>query len=582
MTQILENIKNDMQKGEQQLINEVMERFHIAKAAKEGHFKAGFSTNYFDTLLSFYLGKQLGNRPKPTDVVLNNLTTIIQSAISTILQVPLTIELIPDANSDQQQIEQVKKLEKALLFYWLDSERLNMSQKIKDLLLRMKIYGTGFLYPHYLIENNLLNLRMDVIDPEYIYPDPSCMDTADAEFIFYSAPVPLVKIQRWYPERGKFVKEEFTTTISSNNRDFRSNLVEVLHNSMSFVSTVGATETEIQRNRLPSANLIFGFFRDDTQETVNINSYSFVCCGNRQTQQNVSSENIRCPLCNRLIPEKYIIKNTLNTGKKHTFMKYPHGRMIVVSNGILLDDRPNPYYEFPFIKFINIDTTRYWGLGDVEYLMAEQIAINRLLSMGMEIIKKTATRPIIVDEQALREGIKSTAFGDVIEKLPGSNIQWMDMPPLPSGLFELCKLFIVHMDTKTGLYDRGRIKTATEATLLSETEQQRQLTLLTNVEQKLKKIVLHILYILTNYHTYTEQISLDYQEDDLVFRGIDYQRLLFKVRIKFQTDIVQSKMVRHKQALETLQSITNLVASQLLSLEDAVPRARKLFEDLGI
>lgn len=579
--QINEIIQGQMQKEEKQIVNVVMEKFHIAKSAKKEFFKEEFNENAFDILLDFYLGKQLGNNPKTTDVLLNNITTIIQSAISTILQVPLTIELIPGANNDEEQIKQIKDLENGLLYYW--EQHLDMSKKLKELLIKMKIYGTAYLYPHYIIENKLLNLKVNIISPDSIYPDPNCIEHEEAEFIFYCAPTPLVKIQRWYPERGKFIKEEFITTSQKSFRGRSKTIVEFLSNNLNFSSPVGDTGTTVAKTKLPSANLIFGFFRDDTQEEVTVYKYSFNCCGRTFSKEDVSYENAKCPNCNELIPDKRIIKDNIYGAKKYTFPKYPYGRMIVIANDILLDDRPNPYYEFPFIKFININTTKYWGLGDVEYLMSNQIAINKLLSMGMRIIKRMAERPIISDEKAILGHVKATDYGEIIEKSPGSFVNWMDMPTLPSGLFEMYSLFTTQMDNMSGLRDRYRTKTATETTFLDEEEQRRQMTLLNDIEKELKKVVLHILHILTKYHTQTEQLALDYKKSNLVFfKGTNYQQLLFDVRIKFQTDIVQSKLMRHKQALEALQTIIPLINSNLITSEQVEPIITKLLKDLGL
>ncbi len=572
-------IREQIQKEERQIVDTVMEKFYIAKSAKEEFFNMEFGDkNFFDRLLSFYLGRQLGKNPKTTDVILNNITPIIQSAISTILEVPLSIELIPGVNSTEQQIKQIKELEIILLFYW--TQHLEMIKKIKELLTKVKIWGTGFLYPHYNIENNLLNIRMDVINPECIYPDPSCNENSEAEFIFYCEPIPLTRIRRWYPERGKFVKEEFITSPSQKFKD-KSSFVDIMYDSIHFLSPISSETKSQKRNKMPSANLIFGFFRDDTKEELAFYNYTFNCCNERFSKKNTSIENIRCPICRRLIPINQIIKDGI--AEKQIILKYPRGRMIVIANEILLDDRPNPYYDIPFIRFININTTKYWGLGDVEYLISEQIAINKLLSMGMRIIKKTADRPVFVDENTLKEGIKSTDFGDIIEKLPGTHIQWMDMPPLPVGLFEMSQVFRAQMDNKTGLRDRSRIKTATEATLLDEEEQRRQVTLLGDIEKELKKVILHILHILTNYHTYTEQLALDYKQPNMViFKGIDYQNLLFNVNVRFQTEIVQSKMVKHKQALESLQTIISLLNSTLITQEEARQLTKGLLKDLGI
>ncbi|MEW6095180.1 MAG: phage portal protein [bacterium] len=576
--------KQDLQipAQEKNIVNYVMENFQIAKSAKEQHFKAGFDNtgakSTFDLFLDYYLGKQLSSNPKLTDVVFNNMTTIIQSSLSITLQTPLTIELIPESDNEDEQ-KKVYELNQVLQHYWL--KELEMQKKLEELLLNLKIYGTAYLYPHYIIENNLIHLKMDVISPKYIYPDSSCIEHKNAEFIIYSAPIPLVKIRRWY-ERGKYVTEEYDTSLSTTRKN---RVVEILHDNLSFLSPTTGQQSTTKRSTLPSANLIIGFFKDDTKEMTMIHSVAFVHCGQRHKQDvsinDLRNSYVRCPICNFPIPHNQLIIDTY--GRTISNLKYPRGRMIVIANNILLDDRPNPYYNFPFLKFININSTKYWGLGDVEYLLGEQIALNKMVSKTMEIIDKHTKRPLFTDEGAIQKEVEFTEYGLKIEKQPGSGVAWMDMPPFPNEIFTTIELLKAQMDNKAGLMDRGRAKTATEVSLISEQEQNRQTTLLSNVELELEKVVLHLLHILTNYHTYTEQIALQFNKPEIVlFKGTDYQNLMFQTRVKFQTDIVQSKLVKHNQALQTLQLITTLISSQLLPVEQGMNMVNKLLKDLGL
>lgn len=556
----------EQQENEKLIIDKSLDYYNLAVRAKREQ-----QTLSADTLLDFYLGQQIGHKPTEIDVVINHITTVIDSSIALILQTPLTIETIPT----------VESLDKGIQYYWL--EVLDMQEKLQELLLNLKIYGTGFLYPHFTKENGLINLKMDVL-AEGVFPDPAAKTEEDAEFIFYSSPIPLVKIQRWYPERGKLVKEE--SIVSKREQSDNKNLhayAEVYNNTEKVIAPYTGSSTAVQRTTLPSANLIFGFIRDDTKQEIKVSR--FKCrCANCQIwfyKEAESNENIRCLKCNSLIPVKYIIQDTFI--KKETIPVYPKGRMVVfANNNFLLEDRSNPYYDFPFLRFVNRRTTRFFGLSDVEYLMGEQIAMNKLTRFVMEIVKKSAKRPLISDEDAIRS-FKSTAWGDVLEKQIGKDISWLDMPSVPFDIFRFLDLLRGQIDNKTGLRDRLGVKTATEAGFLEEEEQRRQLFILTNVEGKLKKALLHILHILVNYHTYPEKVAWDSDKKEYVFfKGVDYKNLLFNVRVKFQTDKVLSKVVRHNQALQTLQTILTLMSAQLIEPEKAKKIADGLMKDLNL
>jgi len=564
MAVILEDIKNE----ERKLVLDVIEKFNLAKQAKQNAFKVTPSE-----LLDFYLGRQIGKeKPEEIDVISNCITEVIDAGISLILQTPFTIELIPNR---QEDISKIQQLQQVLQYYW--EQVLDMKKKLKELLGFLKIYGTAFLYPHYIIENNNLKIKVDVLSSEDIYPDPSAKKNEDLEFIFYAMPIPLAKIRRWYPTRGYLVKEETIVSSSVGNKS-RSSYAEIIHEQGKIIRPI-LGKSEGGRVTLPSATLIFGFLKDDTQgELINYKCY----CKNCKIffrQESFSKENLRCNNCKNYIPAKHFI----SLKEKQILPLYPQGRMVVIANNILLDDRENPYYDFPFLRFINRMTTTYWGLGDVEYLMGEQIGINKYIRYATEIIKKIVKRPIFADKGAIEEEIRTTSFGDLIEKQPGKAINWMDMPTVPYDIFRMIDLFRGQIDNKAGLRDRIGAKTATEVGLLEEEEQRRQTSLLGDIEYDLKKVILHILHILINYHTYTEQLALDYKKGEyILFQGIDYKNLLFDVKVKFQIEIVLSKMVRHQQALQTLTTIMTLLQSQLISFEKAQNIVNKLMADLNL
>lgn len=537
--------KIQLQKSEQELIEQVIEYYKIA--VEDRKTKENFSHSQ---LLKFYKGQL---RDDETTSLQNYILTIIDSGLSLLTRTPITIEFIPP----------IKELEKAKEYYLFD--QLRLGEKIGRLLLYLKLFGTAFFYPHFIRKNGILQLKLDVLS-EGVYIDPSAKRIEDAEFMFYATPVPLMKLRDWY-RRGNLVAEEKIT----HEEAFRYEKGQINKSTYNSV-------------KLPSAMVIFGFLRDKTVTTEKIYRFKFYCtkCRKFFYQENISIENLRCHLCGSLISIKYVLSSEVTDEREIPL--YPRGRMVVIANTsdpVLLEDIPNPYYDFPFIHFINRDVTEFWGMGDVELLLSEQITLNKLTTETIKIFSKILKRPIISDDGAITS-YEVREFGDIIQKMPGTQVEFMNAPTsLPFDTFRFMEMLRQIMDNKGGLYDRIGIKTATEAELLQQEEINRQTRLFTSIESKMKDVVLHIFHILTHYHTYQERIAWEEgRKEYVLFRGIDYKEKIFDVKVRFQTERLKSKIIRQHQAIQILNSLPILLP--LLTPEEKQKLVRKIIEDLDL
>ena len=527
------------------MVEKVANYYDIAKRGKEKS-----CMQFANLFLEYFKGEQFKKMEEHT-IIFNNITPGIVGSLSDLTSADVSIELIPTSMADKPK---VKQLEKIINLYW--NNRLNMQQELLQLFQYAKIYGTGFLYPHLEQANGMPELAINAIDPRLIFPDPTAKKDEELEFIVYSNIISLNKLRRAYPITGLMVAPEVFRDEELQLSSFAGFLKDgrqpgvimpsgiVRHSSDS--KTTGSAGMEQVR-------LTALYLKDDSNlEYVEseYRCYCSTCAGTGKGSFSVyanSPEDIYCPNCHSLIPfGNTMVKN--NTRKAR--LQYPYGRVMVMANGVLLDDKPNKYLGFPFPSIKNIDVTDFWGMGDVQLLIGMQFNINNQLSDINKQNKRMLDPDIICDDNS-----EIKREGRFIKKRPGTTATWLEAPAPSSTAWNLVEMYIRQMDNLSGLMDRSRVKTASESLLLNTAEERRQGALIRSLEGKFKVIINQMLHILTNYHTLTEQMALEQGKDEYVlFKGTDYKGLLFDVQVKITPSNTATRTIMNQQALQLLQS----------------------------
>ncbi len=116
--------------------------------------------------------------------------------------------------------------------------------------------------------------------------------------------------------------------------------------------------------------------------------------------------------------------------------KYPEGRYIVVSNGVLLEAGPLPYAhgQYPLIKFDDIEVSgSFWGIGTMENIIPVQKGYNRVWSQIIENGNNHGNIKLVADKN---HGMHKEAYDDsgneILEVEPGSNIVQLQPATLPA------------------------------------------------------------------------------------------------------------------------------------------------------
>lgn len=151
-------------------------------------------------------------------------------------------------------------------------------------------------------------------------------------------------------------------------------------------------------------------------------------------------------------------------GNKAQTLKYPLGRVIIAAPelGIIFEDKENPYEtgRFPFFLFKDIDVPfRFWGEGEIKWLLSPQKAINDLSNQIIDNAKHTANMQWIVDKTAgIPKGQLNNRPGLIIRKNPGSEVRRDSPPSMPMYVSEMISRLENNIEVISGVHDvtRGR------------------------------------------------------------------------------------------------------------------------------
>lgn len=156
---------------------------------------------------------------------------------------------------------------------------------------------------------------------------------------------------------------------------------------------------------------------------------------------------------------------------KKVSQKYPLGRVTVVAPdlNIVLKDEANPYQSgrFPFFLFKDIDVPfKFWGEGDVKWLLSPQQSINDLSNQIIDNARHTANAAWVIDKNAgIPLGTLTNRPGLVIRKNPGSSVDRISPPSMPMYVSEKINSLKGDIEVISGVHDvtRGQTPTGIES-----------------------------------------------------------------------------------------------------------------------
>lgn len=169
----------------------------------------------------------------------------------------------------------------------------------------------------------------------------------------------------------------------------------------------------------------------------------------------------------RKICREYWLRDPEKSGKGE--MKFPLGRNIERAGDVILEDRPNPYWDggWPVVWYDGkADIDSPWGRSEVEALRYIAGAISRI---GAQFVDNTilgGNLVIITDADAISNETRNkltNAAGLIIPKKFGRNLEYRPPPPMPPHMLQFITWALGLIDYLVGLRDaqmegKGRIE----------------------------------------------------------------------------------------------------------------------------
>ncbi len=224
---------------------------------------------------------------------------------------------------------------------------------LTELLFDGHMYGNGIAGCGYDKKANmgLGNICFDVEDPFNHYPDPSAHDFNDRHMKYHvvAEPIALSVLKKQYPDKAQYLQTDVIDFSRADMDVSQSSYKSPVDNRL-YVEDSSQSDTGGKSEALK----ITLFYKDDE-----------VC------------------------EEEHIEDGTDPNAKPEIVqkLKYPQGRKIVISSGVLLEDGPMEYDDakIPFAKYTNYALPReFWGMGEVEQLEGPQKTINKLVSFALD------------------------------------------------------------------------------------------------------------------------------------------------------------------------------------------------------
>ena len=309
-----------------------------------------------------------------------------------------------------EALQYSKDIDTALDYEW---HRTKMREKLISNSIYTFVLGTSVIMLPYVYSDNDEfdgNVCPVIVNPFNLYPDPLATSVEDAEYIIYATYEHENKLKKRYPEYADKIDGgdiKYEELVNSRNENARiTNQILLLE----------------------------------------------VWCRDYTT-----------------IEYEEIDKNGEKTKKKK--FKYPKGRVIICAPELELvfEDKENPYESgrFPFFIFKNTNVPfKFWGEGEVKYLLSPQQAVNDLSNQVIDNAKHTANMQCIIDKNAgIPKGELTNRPGLIIRKNPGAEVRRDSPPSMPMYVSEMITRNEQAIEVISGVHDitRGQTPTGIES-----------------------------------------------------------------------------------------------------------------------
>lgn len=375
---------------EQKTIKMVMEKFKRAKKHRD---------KYDHKWLDYYKmfrGKQWPNaRPswRHSDVV-NMVFQAVQSMSPLESDSRPKFTFLAEEPQDQELAEILNQVCES------DWERNNWLMTLIEVILDKYLYGTGLSSMEFDDDaaDGLGLIKYLSFDPFHAFPDPDARDVnCESDFFITAVPMYVCKAKKKWPDKAHLIKPDTFDVYGGSKTDLGPMRIR----------------SNLDRRLILEESADNESFHDDYALIITL------YCKSDEYNEDLDEAS-----------GKYVQK-----------LKYPKGRKIVVCNNVVLEDEPFEYDDgkFPFARCQNYVLPReFWGISEIESLEGPQKIFNKLVCIVLDILTLTGNPILKVDTTA---GIDTDNLfnrpGDVWEKEPGSDINWMQAPQLNPAFLQM-------------------------------------------------------------------------------------------------------------------------------------------------
>jgi len=423
-----------------------------AEAAKVRQDEAKFTQ--LDRWLQLYYGEHYTSR-MPTyrpPVVVNELRTLILSEASDLGDVQFRTYILKDLRHGNRDTQ----AERALRALWT---RQQIDIKITEAVTWAAIMGTGFLRVWWDPDaaHGMGDVVVDVLDPRQVLPDPDAPDDTKLLFVIYESVLDTYEIRRLFPRKGKYVNPE--DSYSEKAMNYKSGTANIppgmpLFGPMSNTQTgfLGPGEEGYKKAR---ARVLDMYIKDDTLTEV--------------------AEQLKNPDGSGVTDEEG--NPVLKTRKE---AKYPRGRRIVGSNGVILYDGPNNAPDFGLVR-IALEPTlgKFWGgVGFVQQTAELQLAADKLASSVVENAIRLNNGIMVFTGN---HGLDTDTFvgmpAQIVSLSAGGSFDIKYPPPMPDDminaperLLNLQRRILGFPDARSGSGGKGNVSPELTETEISQSQ----------------------------------------------------------------------------------------------------------------
>lgn len=251
----------------------------------------------------------------------------------------------------------------------------------------------------------------------------------------------------------------------------------------------------------------------------------------------------------RLFISEFWVKDLTMTGDTRV---YPTWRYYVKIEDVIVQDEVWTYPFIPVIKTDDYTTEGYWGRGEIEWIESPQMLLNKFISQICNYMDMIANPPLKTEVGAgLPEGYTALA-GEPIILNRGffDKLDFLRVPPLPPEFLAMLNTLIKIIDDISGQRMGMPTRTATQAFMFKESEQQRMKLKVLNMEDALLQWACQCKRYIQN-HWIDNNYSIVYRDKAEKIQSIRLDKLdeteNFILNIMTGSTVATSRMLRTSQ-----------------------------------